>query len=182
MENEFLRVLYDMDYNFTNHTFIFEKMAFIFEKVNSVILDFLYVYWFQTMTSLSIIFILLHLNHLQNRLTFLENFFEKHLENSVEDSLEFDKLKKNVKKLKKKLKKLNVEEEEQKYCKAIANLHFEKRRGLIQCENLAEEGSDFCNIHDERDILPSSEEDDSHDSHDLHNDPDYVYESADEED
>ena len=163
MQNEFLSVLYDMDYHFTNHTLILEKL------LNNGFSQFLNLYWFQTFTSFTFIFVLYYLINIQQRLDLLEKYFLKHLDYYVEDSEEFEKLKKNVKKLSKKLKK----NKEKKYCKAIANLHFEKRRGLIQCENLAEEGSDFCKIHDERDILPSSEEENDSDS-------DYVYESADE--
>jgi len=166
MGNEFLSVLYDMDYSFTNHTLIFEFFTQNIGVFSQNIVEFVSLYWFQSFTTFTMIFILLYINHLERRLAFIENCFGQHLENHVEDNEDIDE---NFSKLNEILNNILNENK----CKAISNLHFEKRRGLIQCENFAESGRDFCEIHDERDVLSSEdeEEDDEEDS-------EYVYNSA----
>ena len=176
MGNEFLSVLYDMDYSFTNHTLIFEVFSQNIEVLSKNIevlsknigvfsqniMEFVSLYWFQSFTTFTMIFILLYINHLERRLAFIENCFGQHLENHVEDNEDIDE---NFEKLNEILNNILNENK----CKAISNLHFEKRRGLIQCENYAESGRDFCEIHDERDVLSSEDEEE---------DSEYVYNSA----
>jgi len=165
--------------SFTNHTLFLEKMYFV--------ADFLSIYWFQTFTTLSFVIVLLYINHLERRIYFTEYCFDEHLKAHVEleEDLEnaYDELKQMIEEIGKKI-------ETRKFCKAIANLHFEKRKELIQCENLAVNGTDFCDIHDERDVYvdvedqtTSETEITSENSSENNNEDssEYEYESSDEE-
>ena len=127
--------------SYINHTLFLEKMYFV--------ADFLSLYWFQTFTTLSFVIVLLYINHLERRIYFTEYCFEEHLKAHVE--LEED-LENTYDELKQMIEEIGKQIETRKFCKAIANLHFEKRKELIQCENLAVNGTDFCDIHDERDV------------------------------
>lgn len=127
--------------SYINHTLFLEKMYFV--------ADFLSLYWFQTFTTLSFVIVLLYINHLERRLYLTEYCFDEHLKAHVE--LEED-LENTYDELKQMIEEIGKQIETRKFCKAIANLHFEKRKELIQCENLAVNGTDFCDIHDERDV------------------------------